>query len=164
MNKNQKKKRNMPRYKRILRYQCWELSKGLRLRERIANANQWCSSHPRKFMGIVLGICIFFLLFSLVSLFTSSLGANNESQQDENFISDKIETIQPTLDGMRQIQDSKRMENYELKKLTERGLQIKNELDSLLGLEYKTHEDSVRIASYYHRLQDIVNFLKTDKK
>ena len=142
MNKNQKKKRNMPRYKRILRYQCWELSKGLRLRERIANANQWCSSHPRKFMGIVLGICIFFLLFSLVSLFTSSLGANNESQQDENFISDKIETIQPTLDG----------------------IQIKNELDSLLGLEYKTHEDSVRIVSDYHRLQDIVNFLKTDKK
>ena len=42
--------------------------------------------------------------------------------------------------------------------------QIKNELDSLLGLEYKTHEDSVRIVSDYHRLQDIVNFLKTDKK
>lgn len=164
MSKDKKKKRGMPRYKRILRYQCWELSKGLRLRERIGNANLWCSSHPRRFMGIVIGTCSFILVYSMVSLASASLGEKTESQEDENFISDKVEMIQPTLNGMRQIQEGKRMENYELKKLTDRGLQIRNELDSLLALEYKTHEDSVRIVSDYRHLQDIVNFLKKNKR
>jgi hypothetical protein len=64
------------------------------------------------------------------------------------------------MDGMRQIQNQKKVENYELKNLTERGLQIKDELDSLLALDYKSHEDSVRIVADYRQLEDIVNFLK----
>lgn len=68
--------------------------------------------------------------------------------------------MQPTLDGMRQIRNHQKVENIELKNLTERGLQIKNELDSLLALPYKSHDDSVRIVTDYRQIEDIVQFLK----
>jgi len=164
MNKDKKKKRDMPRYKRLLRYQCWELSKGLKLRERIGHANQWCLSHPRKFMGIVLGLSSLIIIYTLISVVVSFSVPQEGSQQDESFMTDKVESIQPTLDGMRKIDDTKKVVNIELKRLTDKGLQIKNELDSLLALENKSHEDSVRIVSDYRQLKDIVNFLNKEKK
>ena len=51
--RRKKKKREMPRYKRILRYWCWNLSKGLRLRERIDHANNWSLTHPQQFIKII---------------------------------------------------------------------------------------------------------------
>lgn len=163
--KKKKKKREMPRYKRILRYWCWNLSKGLRLRERIDYANRWAISNPRQFMKIIMGIGLFIFVITVLSLVVSFIQDSNETQeQSGTFISTAVQDMKPTMDGMRQIQNQKKVENYELKNLTERGLQIKDELDSLLALDYKSHEDSVRIVADYRQLEDIVNFLKKDKK
>lgn len=162
--KKRKKKNSMPRYKRILRYWCWSLSKGLHLRERIDKANSWSLSHPRQFMKIILGFGSFLLVITVLSL-AASLMQNDENtqQQEGTFLTGAVQDIQPTLDGMRQIRSHQKIENSELKSLTERGLQIKDELDSLLALPSKSHEDSVRIVADYRQMEDIVKFLKKSK-
>ena len=115
-------------------------------------------------MGIVLGLSSLIIIYTLISVVVSFSVPQEGSQQDESFMTDKVESIQPTLDGMRKIDDTKKVVNIELKRLTDKGLQIKNELDSLLALENKSHEDSVRIVSDYRQLKDIVNFLNKEKK
>ena len=165
MDKKRKKRKNeLPRYKRILRYWCWNLSKGLRLRERVEYANRWSLEHPRQFMRITVGTGSFLLVITIFSLAASMFRRGEETQQDGAFVTNAVQDIQPVMNGMRQIRNRQKVENHELKNLTERGLQIKDELDSLLTLEDKTHEDSARIVADYRQLEDIVNFLKTDKK
>ena len=165
MDKKRKKRKNeLPRYKRILRYWCWNLSKGLRLRERVEYANRWSLEHPRQFMRITVGTGSFLLVITVFSLAASMFQRGEETQQDGAFVTNAVQDIQPVMNGMRQIRNRQKVENHELKNLTERGLQIKDELDSLLAIEDKTHEDSARIVADYRQLEDIVNFLKTDKK
>ena len=71
-----------------------------------------------------------------------------------------IENIQPVINGLHQIQDRKKDTQQELKQLTDKGVMIHKELDSLLAIENKTHEDSIQIIQDYRHLQRIVNFLK----
>lgn len=160
--RRKKKKREMPRYKRILRYWCWNLSKGLRLRERIDHANNWSLTHPQQFIKIIIGVASFLLVITVLSLAISLLqdNGNEDSQEDGTFLTSAVQDMQPTLDGMRQIRNHQKVENIELKNLTERGLQKKSELDSLLALPYKSHDDSVRIVTDYRQIEDIVQFLK----
>jgi len=67
------------------------------------------------------------------------------------------------MNGLRQIDERKKSEKIELKQLTDKGVAIHKELDSLLAIDVKSHEDSVRIIQDYRQLENIVNFLKKGK-
>ena len=68
------------------------------------------------------------------------------------------------MNGLRQIEETKKNEKLELKQLTDKGVAIHKELDSLLAIRVKSHEDSIRIVQDYRQLQHIVNFLKKRKE
>lgn len=76
---------------------------------------------------------------------------------------ESIENIQPMMNGLRQIDERKKGEKIEIKQLTDRGITIHKELDSLLAIDVKSHSDSVRIIQDYRQLENIVKFLKKGK-
>ena len=119
----------MRKWKRVLRWRVWNLSKHWKLRERIAKGNQWAKDNPKPLVG-----------------------QNGE-----------IENIQPMFDGLHNIENNKKVIKSEVHDITDEGLEIKKELDSLVALPYKTHEDSVQMYRDYKRLESIVNFLKKGK-
>ena len=67
------------------------------------------------------------------------------------------------MNGLRQIEETKKTTKLEFKQVTDKGVSIHRELDSLLAIKDKSHEDSIRIVQDYRQLQRIVNFLKKGK-
>ena len=110
------------------------------------------------------------LAFSFVTTFITILydltrkDVSADTQMELSGKSSEIENIQPMMNGLRQIEETKKNEKFEIKKLTDKGVQIHKELDSLLAIKDKSHEDSVRIVQDYRQLQNIVNFLKKGKE
>ena len=156
----------MPRHKRQLRYFCWQLSKGWNVKNKIEKCNQWASENRKTFFAMVVGV----LAFSFVTTFITILydltrkDVSADTQMELSGKSSEIENIQPMMNGLRQIEETKKNEKFEIKNLTDKGVQIHKELDSLLAIKDKSHEDSVRIVQDYRQLQNIVNFLKKEKK
>lgn len=163
-NSSKKKKRKLPRWKRKLRYSCWRVSKSMHLRERIEKGNEWASKNPKKFFRITVGILLVSLILTIIFSVHSILVDNNRNQKPLVGSNGQIENIQPMFDSLHHIEDNKKVIRSEVNNLTNTGLKIKNELDSLIELPVKTHEDSVLIYHDYKRLEDIVKFLKKGDK
>lgn len=156
----------MPWYKRQLRYFCWQLAKGWNVRNKIEKCNQWASENRKTFFALVVGV----LAFSFVTTFITILydltrkDVSTNTQMELSGKTYSIENIQPMMNGLRQIEETKKNEKFEIKELTDKGVLVHKELDSLLAIEDKTHEDSVLIIQDYRQLQNIVNFLKKGKE
>lgn len=168
--KRTKGKEKMPRYKRLLRLWCWHLSKRGQLSERVGLANRWASNHPKRFFAITVGALVFFVLtavFSLVMTYVERSSASPEpvqkqEQRDDEILGDR-KVIQ-NIENLRQLDNTRNYIKSETKELTDQGLAIKRELDSLMALPDKTHEDSLRIIHDYDNLEQIVDFLKKGQK
>lgn len=162
------KKEKLPKYKRRLRYLCWRLSKAWNVRGKIAKSNQWAIHHKKSFFALVVGSLAFIFIISLLSTFLTSSSDNTLQPSSNGIIPGsemrEIEDIQPMISGYHQIQETNNLVRSEIKNMTEKGLTIHQELDSLLNLENKTHEDSVRIIRDYRLLENIVKFLKKGKE
>lgn len=156
----------MPRYKRLLRYFCWQLSKGWNVGNKIEKCNQWASENRKTFFALVVGFLTFAFITTSISILydLTRKDASADNQMELSGKKSAIENIQPMMNGLRQIEETKKNERFEIKNLTDKGVQIHKELDSLLAIEDKSHEDSVRIVQDYRQLQNIVNFLKKGKE
>lgn len=156
----------MPKYKRQLRYLCWQLSKGWNVGYKIEKCNQWASENRKTFFALVVGVLAFSFITTFITIFydLTRKEVSADTQMELSGKSFEIENIQPMMNGLRQIEETKKNEKFEIKALTDKGVQIHKELDSLLAIEDKTHEDSVRIIQDYRQLQNIVNFLKKGKE
>ena len=137
------KQKELPKYKRQIRYVCWKLAKGWNVKNKIEKSNQWASENRKTFFALVV--------------------STDATQMDFSGKSESIENIQPIMNGLRQIDERKKSEKIEIKQLTDKGVAIHKELDSLLAIDVKSHEDSVRIIQDYRQLENIVNFLKKGK-
>ena len=71
-----------------------------------------------------------------------------------------IAQMDPLFEGFRHIQANKAVQQNELQAMAAEGKALHAQLDSLLALPKKTHRDSLRIVSGYHRLETIVKSLK----
>lgn len=164
--KAKRQKNDISQHKRHLRYLCWQLSRGCKIKDKIDIANKWTSENRKTFFALVVGI----LSFSFVTTGISIIYEVTRDKPSDNIqmeLSGKgnpIENIQPVINGLHQIQDRKKDAQQELKQLTDKGVMIHKELDSLLAIESKTHEDSIQIIQDYRHLQRIVNFLKKGKE
>lgn len=160
-----KKKKKQPRYKRYVRLWCWRLSKALRLQDKVGTLNSWASKNPKIFFRSTVGILSFVVFTSVVSLGVSYLKEGMEkkneptTQQEETF-GDPM--VMENINRFQQIDDNKKVIRNERKALTDKGLVIKHELDSLMALPEKTHDDSVQIVMRYNNLKTIVDFLKNN--
>lgn len=160
------KKKELPRYKRQLRYACWQLSKGWKVRNKIEKCNQWASENRKTFFALVVGFLIFAFVTTTISILydLTRKPSSDITQMDLSGKNTPIENIQPMMNGLRQIEETKKSTKLEIKQMTDNGVLIHKELDSLLAIENKSHEDSVRIVQDYRQLQNIVNFLKKGKE
>lgn len=159
------KKKELPRYKRQLRYACWQLSKGWKVRNKIEKCNQWASENRKTFFVLVVGFLVFAFVTTAISiLYDLTKKPSSDGSQDLSGKNTPIENIQPMMNGLRQIEETKKSTKLEIKQMTDNGVLIHKELDSLLSVKDKSHEDSVRIVQDYRQLQNIVNFLKKGKE
>lgn len=119
---------------------------------RIRLANAWATRHPKKTFGYVVTTLLMVFIFDIIIS-----GARLESQ-DPNF--EKIAIVEPIFDGFRRIQSNKEAHQKEVIELTNTGTELRQELDSLMAIKAKSHDDSVAIITRYSRLEAIVKSLK----
>ena len=67
--------------------------------------------------------------------------------------------VKPAFDGIRRIQRLKSMQVDQTVELTNKGQQLKHDLDSLVRLTVKSHQDSVDIMVKYRQLELVVKYL-----
>ena len=104
-------------------------------------------------MGWTVGLLFLSLFVGLV------LSICQTGEAEQNPLTG-IEKVKPMFDGLQSIQDRKTYQIRQMEGLAARGQLIKEELDSLMKLPEKSHEDSVRIIIRYKQLETIVVELK----
>lgn len=125
-----------------------------RIRERIAWMNRWAEHHRKRTFALTTGMLSALFLLCLVF----SLGGNKELGDDS--LMSGIADVKPMFDGIEQIQHVKSYHISQEQLLIQQGQAIRRELDSLVHLPRRTHEDSVRIIVRYRQLEMIVKNLK----
>lgn len=152
-NENKGKRKKDPRHVRLVRLMLWRLFKKTRLRERISKANEWANGH----VGTTASITISLLSLSLLA----GIMVNILTPEDkENPSYESIVLVSPMFDGMRRIQENKTYQVAQVEQMTLRGKTIKHELDSLVRIPLKSHDDSVKIVVKYKQLEMIVRNLE----
>ena len=97
------------------------------------------------------------LLFSLIIGAFLTLGT--DSDKNDNFMTG-VEPVEPMFIGMQQIQNAKAYHISQMEQMARDGQRLKHELDSLVILPHKTHDDSLQIVIRYKQLELIVNNLE----
>ena len=151
--KKDKKSQKESKATRWFRILLWRLFVRWKVRERIAIANKWAENNRGDTMLITVGC----LLFSLILGAFLTLG--KESDSSDNFLYG-VEPVESIFQGMQQIQNAKAYQISQLQRMAQRGQLLKHELDSLVQLPDKLHEDSMQIIIKYKQLELIVNNLE----
>ena len=129
-----------------------KFSRQWKIQERIDAANAWAVKHPKRMAAMTIGALVCSLgLGIVVSLYTP---------QPNRDIVGEIENVQPMFAGLQSIQNGKNVQVREIGQLTLQGQRLKWELDSLVHIPVKTHQDSMLIVSKYRQLEMIVVNLK----
>ena len=129
-----------------------KLSLQWKVRERIDAANAWAVKHPKRTATMTIGALVCSLCLGIVvSLYTP------QSSKD---IVGEIENVQPMFAGLQSRQNGKNVQVREVGQLALRGQRLKGELDSLVRIPIKTHQDSALIIYKYKQLEMIVANLK----
>lgn len=166
--KKKQKKQKTPRYKRLVRVWCWRLSRQWKLKDKIGRANDWCLRHPKRFMGLTVGFLLFCVLSSVLSLAIDYAASRRKAEQAPREQNSSLFSaakgigdpqLSRNISGLHELDANRDMIRQETKNLTDKGMQLKNELDSLLALPEKSSSDSARIVEDYKNLQEIVDFL-----
>ena len=148
-----KKKARESRHTRMFRLFLWYLFKKTRCRERIERANAWAEQNKGRTAALTVGTL--FLLLVIGSVMT--LSGNDEPEMN---IIEGIAEVNPMFQGLQQIQDTKAYQLSQMEKLTVKGQSLKRELDSLIRMPVKSHEDSLKIIIKHRQLELIVNNLE----
>ena len=151
--KTKKTARREARHIRLTRVLLWRLFRRHQVRERIEQANQWALRHKRRTAAITVGLLSLSLLTGIL---TTAFGDSEETEPSF----DGIAQVGPMFEGMRRINDNKAFQLSQVEQLSLKGKAIKHELDSLVRLPFKSHDDSVRIVVRYKQLEMIVNHLQ----
>lgn len=121
---------------------------------RIRLANAWATKHPKRTFGYVVSTLLAIFLFDII------ISGYKLESQDPNF--EKIAVVEPIFDGFRRIQSNKEAHQKKVIELTNTGADLRHELDSLMAIQPKSHEDSMAIITRYSRLEVIVKSLNSN--
>ena len=148
-----KKRKSEPRHNRLFRLMLWSLFKKAKLRERTEKANRWAESHKRQTTVMTVGS-----LFMLLVLGTVMSFFGGEEQEED--IMDGIAPVNPMFRELQRIQDGKAYQTAWLDKMALDGQQLTRQLDSLIRIPDKTHDDSLQILIKHKQLEIIVDNLE----
>lgn len=123
----------------------------IRIKEKVARANKWAAANKKTTTVITISI----LMLSLI--IGSWLTLTNKGNEAEMLSG--VTDVKPMFDGMHRIQHIKQMQVDQTTEMTEKGQQLKHELDSLVALPVKSHKDSVDIVVKYKQLELVVKYL-----
>lgn len=127
-----------------------------KVKEKVAQANQWADANKKRTSVITVSI----LMLSLIIGSWLTLTA----RQNEATMLSGLSDVKPMFDGMHRIQKVKNMQVEQTTEMTNRGKELKHELDSLIALPVKTHKDSTDIVVKYKQLEIVVKYLDNDMK
>ena len=140
---------------RLRRARIWgyKLGKKYAIGEKIAKANAWADGHRRKTAGILFSVntCIYLIGFVLCM---------SGSEADGSSIKDPMQDlaqIQPMFSQLHRIEDMKTVQKKTYVQLSHRAVKLKREVDSLMAMPEKTHQDSVLALQKYDELNTIMN-------
>ena len=122
-----------------------------KLKDKIAKANQWADKHKKRVSVITISMLMLSLIIGTWLTLTSTY---NESDMMTG-----LSDVKPAFDGIRRIQRLKSMQVDQTVELTNKGQQLKHDLDSLVRLPVKNHQDSVDIVVKYRQLELVVKYL-----
>ena len=126
----------------------WEQETKVKLESFVKKLSlQWKRTAAITIGALVCSLC----LGIVVSLYTP---------QPSKDIVGEIENVQPMFARLQSIQNGKNVQVREVGQLALRGQQLKWELDSLVRIPIKTHQDSTLIIYKYRQLEMIVTNLK----
>lgn len=128
------------------------IGKRYRLGARIRLANSWAARHPRRTFGYVVGTLLMVLVCDVIVT-----GMRAEMKEPDVNV---IANVEPVFNGFRTIQANKETHRRTVLEMASKGQAIKHELDSLIAIPDKSHEDSIGIIRRYGYLENIVKSLK----
>ena len=153
-NKQTNEYKEKERYRlRRARIRGYKMGKKYGIGEKITKANAWADGHRRKTAGILFSVnfCIYIIGFMLCM-------SGNEA--DGNSIQDPMQDlaqIQPMFSQLHRIEDMKTVQKKTCVQLSNRAVRLKHEVDSLMAMPGKTHQDSVLALQKYDELKTIMN-------
>lgn len=127
------------------------LTDKFKFKDKIAKANQWADKHKKRVSVITISML-------MLSLIIGSWLTLTRTYNEADMLSDFTE-VKPAFDGIRRIQRLKSMQVDQTVELTNKGQQLKHDLDSLVRLPIKSHQDSVDIVVKYRQLELVVKYL-----
>ena len=127
------------------------LTDKFKFKDKIAKANQWADKHKKQVSVITISML-------MLSLIIGSWLTLTSTYNEADMLSDFTE-VKPAFDGIRRIQRLKSMQVDQTVELTNKGQQLKLDLDSLVRLPVKSHQDSVDIVVKYRQLELVVKYL-----
>ena len=139
---------------RLRRARIWgyKIGKKYAIGEKIAKANAWADGHRRKTAGILFSVntCIYLIGFILCMSGSEVDGSIKDPMQD-------LAQIQPMFSQLHRIEDMKTVQKKTYVQLSHRAVKLKREVDSLMAMPGKTHQDSVLALQKYDELNTIMN-------
>ena len=140
---------------RLRRARIWgyKIGKKYAIGEKIAKANAWADGHRRKTAGILFSVntCIYLIGFILCMLGSEADGSSIKDPMQD------LAQIQPMFSQLHRIEDMKTVQKHTYVQLSNRVVTLKREVDSLMAMSGKTHEDSVLALQKYDELQTIMS-------
>ena len=153
-NKQTNEYKEKERY-RLRKARAWgyKIGKKYGIGEKISKANAWADGHRRKTAGILFSVntCIYLIGFVLCM---------SGSEADGSSIKDPMQDfaqIQPMFSQLHRIEDMKTVQKKTYVQLSHRAVKLKREVDSLMAMPGKTHQDSVLALQKYDELNTIMN-------
>ena len=140
---------------RLRRAKIWgyKLGKKYGIGEKIAKANAWADGHRRKTAGILFSVNATIYIVGFL-LCMSGNDASGNSIQDPM---QDLAQIQPMFSQLHRIEDMKTVQKKTYVQLSNRAVRLKHEVDSLMAMPGKTHQDSVLALQKYDELKMIMN-------
>lgn len=123
-----------------------------RLAARIRVANRWAARHPKRTFLYVVGSLLMILLGDMMVV-----GIRAEMKEPNV---NMIANVEPIFNGFRTIQANKETHRKTILDMTTKGQAIRHDLDSMIAIPTKSHEDSIGIIRRYNQLENIVKSLK----
>ena len=153
-NKQTNEYKEKERY-RLRRARIWgyKMGKKYGIGEKIAKANAWADGHRRKTAGILFSVNATIYIVGFL-LCMSGNDASGNSIQDPM---QDLAQIQPMFSQLHRIEDMKTVQKKTYVQLSNRAVRLKREVDSLMAMPGKTHQDSVLALQKYDELKTIMN-------
>ena len=153
-NKQTNEYKEKERY-RLRRARIWgyKMGKKYGIGEKITKANAWADGHRRKTAGILFSVnfCIYIIGFMLCMSGNEADGNSIQGPMQD------LAQIQPMFSQLHRIEDMKTVQKKTYVQLSHRAVKLKREVDSLMAMPGKTHQDSVLALQKYDELNTIMN-------